>query len=101
MGCDGRDLADCDGARRPVCLPLRCFISKANDNPITKGDASSCRSSYSLYRRSMAVKMAGGVDTDLRTHGVRDMTQGLVTRKRGTNPAWDRTFRLRRFPDGI
>ena len=49
----------------------------------------------------MAVKMAGGVDTDLRTHGVRDMTQGLVTRKRGTNPAWDRTFRLRRFPDGI
>jgi hypothetical protein len=31
-------------------------------------------------------KVAGAIDTDLSAHGMRDMTKGFVTRRRGTIP---------------
>jgi hypothetical protein len=86
-----------------VSPSVRCLIVFHNLTIILlqKRDANSCRSSYSLYRRSMAVKMADAIDTDLSAHGVRDMTKGLVTRKIGTNPARVRTLCLRQGADGI
>ena len=34
----------------------------------------------------LSVKVAGAIDTDLSAHGMRDMTKGFVTRRRGTIP---------------
>ena len=34
----------------------------------------------------LSVKIAGAIDSDLSAHGMRDMTKGFVTRRRGTIP---------------
>ena len=47
----------------PCAFPLRYFNFKTNDNPITKvRDAKFVPSSYGLYCRSMAVKMADATE---------------------------------------
>ena len=63
----------------------------------------SCRAVPDLGRIAvtipeLSVKIAGAIDSDLSAHGMRDMTKGLVTRRRGTIPQ-DRTFRLRHAAD--
>jgi hypothetical protein len=51
----------------------------------------SCRAVPDLDRIAVAIpelsgKIAGAIDTDLSAQGMRDMTKGLVTRRRGTIP---------------
>ena len=65
----------------------------------------SCRAVPDLGRIAvgipeLSVKIAGAIDTDLSAHGMRDMTKGLVTRRRGTIPE-GRTFRLSHAADVI